>query len=70
MRDNLLDKIIKAIEHEKSKNPPCGTALSINDKLWQELGDKYPDLKYRLGKVDVFIDKSQVEFIVENWEYT
>ena len=70
MTNKILDSIIEAINLEKSKNPPCGTALVINDELWRRLNEDYPDLKDRLPDVDVLVDKAQEGFVVENWEWT
>jgi hypothetical protein len=68
--DELLADIIEAINKEKAKDPPCGTALVINDKLFDKLKNEYSDLKDKLLGVEVLVNKEQTGFIVENWEWT
>ena len=70
MNDELLTDILNAINREKAKDPPCGTALVINNILWHRLTNNYPDLSDRMVGVDVIPDEKQQGFIVENWEWT
>ena len=70
---NKLDEIVAQIESYKAENPPqCGTALTINYSLWNDLIEEHglDEIKEKLPHIDIFVQKSIEGYKIENWEWT